>query len=38
MKQGGVLIPRKNHLIRTVYELNDKPGTYGDHGIRIYGI
>lgn len=38
MKQGGVLVPRKNHLIRTAYELNDEPGTYGDHGIRIYGI
>ncbi|EMM1613172.1 replication endonuclease [Raoultella ornithinolytica] len=38
MKQGGVLVPRKNHLIRTAYELNDEPGTYGDRGIRIYGI
>lgn len=37
-KQGGVLVPRKHHLIRTAYELNDEPGTYGDHGIRIYGI
>ena len=38
VKQGGVLVPRKHHLIRTAYELNDEPGTYGDHGIRIYGI
>lgn len=38
MKQGGVLVPRKLHLIRTAYEFNDEPGTYGDHGIRIYGI
>ncbi|MGC6042330.1 replication endonuclease [Enterobacter kobei] len=38
MKQGGVLVPRKHHLIRTAYELNDEPGNYGDHGIRIYGI
>ncbi|MEP8818575.1 replication endonuclease [Enterobacter hormaechei] len=38
MKQGGVLVPRKHHLIRTAYELNDEPGTYGDHGIRIFGI
>ncbi|HCM9313911.1 TPA: replication endonuclease [Enterobacter hormaechei subsp. steigerwaltii] len=38
MKQGGVLVPCKHHLIRTAYELNDEPGTYGDHGIRIYGI
>lgn len=38
MKQGGVLVPRKHHLVRTAYELNDEPSTYGDHGIRIYGI
>ena len=38
MKQGGVLVPRKHHLIRTAYELNDEPSAYGDHGIRIYGI
>jgi hypothetical protein len=38
MKQGGVLVPRKHHLVRTAYELNDVPSAYGDHGIRIYGI
>ncbi|HEJ0095000.1 TPA: replication endonuclease [Citrobacter freundii] len=38
MKQGGVLVPRKHHLVRTAYELNDEPSAYGDHGIRIYGI
>lgn len=38
MKQGGVLVPRKYHLVRTAYELNDEPSAYGDHGIRIYGI
>lgn len=38
MKQGGVLVPRKHHLVRTAYELNDEPNAYGDHGIRIYGI
>ncbi|MDM4209301.1 replication endonuclease [Klebsiella spallanzanii] len=38
MKQGGVMVPCKHHLIRTAYEFNDEPGTYGDHGIRIYGI
>lgn len=38
MKQGGVLVPRKHHLIRIAYGFNDEPGTYGDHGIRIYGI
>lgn len=38
MKQGGVLVPRKHHLIRTAYEFNDEPGTYGDYGIHIYSI
>ncbi|MDM2848803.1 replication endonuclease [Citrobacter sp. Cpo074] len=38
MKQGGVLVPRKHHLVRTAYELNEEPSAYGDHGIRIYGI
>lgn len=37
-KQGGVLVPRKTHLIRTAYELTQEPGTYGDHGTRVYGI
>ncbi|MDV2903793.1 replication endonuclease [Phytobacter diazotrophicus] len=38
MKQGGVLVPRKHHLIRTAYELNEEPSAYGDHSTRIYGI
>lgn len=38
MRQGGVLVPRKYHLIRTAYEINEEPTAYGDHGIRIYGI
>lgn len=38
MKQGGVLVPRKYHLVRTAYEFNDEPSAYGDHGVRIYGI
>ncbi|WP_347290287.1 replication endonuclease [Kluyvera georgiana] len=38
MAQGGVLVPRKHHLVRTAYELNDEPSAYGDHGIRIYGV
>jgi hypothetical protein len=38
MKQGGVLVPRKHHLVSTAYELNEEPSTYGDHGIRIYGV
>lgn len=37
-KQGGVLVPRKTHLIRTAYELTQEPGAYGDHGTRVYGI
>ncbi|HDK6826253.1 TPA: replication endonuclease, partial [Klebsiella pneumoniae] len=31
-------VPRKHHLVRTAYELNDEPSAYGDHSIRIYGI
>ena len=38
MKQSGVLVPRKYHLIRTAYELNEEPSAYGDHGIHKYGI
>lgn len=38
MKQGGVLVPRKHHLVRTAYELNEEPSAYGDHSTRIYGI
>ncbi len=38
MKQGGVLVPRKHHIVRTAYELNEEPTPYGDHGTRIYGI
>ncbi|WP_440531184.1 replication endonuclease [Serratia ureilytica] len=37
-KQGGVLVPRKYHVVRTAYTLADKPNTYGDHGTQIYGI
>lgn len=37
-KQGGVLVPRSTHLIRTAYEQRPEPGEYGDHGIRVYGI
>lgn len=38
MKQGGVLVPRDLHLIRTAYEINEEANAYGDHGIRIYGV
>lgn len=37
-KQGGVLVPRAQHLIRTAYERTQEPGAYGDHGTRVYGI
>lgn len=38
LKQGGVLIPRKFHVVRTAYTESDKPSAYGDHGVRIYGV
>lgn len=38
LKQGGVLIPRKYHVVRTAYTEADKPSAYGDHGVRIYGV
>ena len=38
MKQFGVLVPLKHHLVHTAYELSDEPVTYGDHSMRIYGI
>ncbi|WP_037432316.1 replication endonuclease [Serratia plymuthica] len=37
-KQGGVLVPRKYHVVRTAYCWADKPNTYGDHGTQIYGV
>lgn len=38
MKQGGVLIPRKDYVIRTAYDLADKPNDYGETATQIYGI
>ncbi|EDL6701597.1 replication endonuclease [Salmonella enterica] len=38
MKQGGVLVPRKDYVIRTAYDIADKPNDYGETGIQIYGI
>ncbi|HIF3242134.1 TPA: replication endonuclease [Salmonella enterica] len=38
MKQGGVLIPRKDYVVRTAYAIADKPNDYGETGIQIYGI
>ncbi|AXF77475.1 replication endonuclease [Erwinia tracheiphila] len=36
--QGGVLIPRKDYLIRTAYDVADKLNDYGEAGIQIFGI
>lgn len=38
MKQAGVFVPRKNHLIHTAYEPTAEPVTDDNHGIHIYGI
>ncbi|TNL01528.1 replication protein, partial [Kosakonia cowanii] len=38
MKQGGVLVPRKNHVIRTAYDISDTPNDYGETPLQIYGI
>lgn len=38
MKQGGVLIPRGDYVIRTAYDLADKPNDYGETTTQIYGI
>ncbi|EAO5470155.1 replication endonuclease, partial [Salmonella enterica] len=37
-QQGGVLIPRKDYVVRTAYAIADKPNDYGETGIQIYGI
>ncbi|WP_230402498.1 replication endonuclease [Plesiomonas shigelloides] len=36
--QGGVLVPRKDYVVRTAYALADKPNDYGETPIQIYGI
>lgn len=36
--QGGVLIPREYHTVRTAYSLADKPNDYGEHCTQIYGV
>ncbi|WP_129111465.1 replication endonuclease [Yersinia frederiksenii] len=38
LKQGGVLKPRKDHLIRTAYIESETPNDYGEHGTKIYGV
>ncbi|MGF2651557.1 replication endonuclease [Serratia marcescens] len=37
-KQGGVLIPRKDYVVRTAYAIADRPNDYGETGLQIYGI
>ncbi|EHW2955010.1 replication endonuclease, partial [Escherichia coli] len=37
-KQGGVLVPRKDYLIRTAYDLADELNDYGEQSVQIYGI
>ncbi|EBF0867824.1 replication endonuclease [Salmonella enterica] len=37
-KQGGVLIPRKDYVVRTAYDVADRPNDYGETGLQIYGI
>lgn len=38
LKQGGVLEPRSNHLIRTAYIESETPNDYGELGTKIYGV
>ncbi|CAI1636702.1 Bacteriophage replication gene A protein (GPA) [Serratia quinivorans] len=38
LKQGGILQPRKEHVVRTAYAEADKPNDYGEHGTQIFGI
>lgn len=36
MKQGGVLVPRKHHLVRTAYELNEEPRSRAPTAIMVF--
>ncbi|UJD79835.1 replication endonuclease [Serratia rubidaea] len=38
MKQGGVLTPRRDHVVHTAYLQAEKPNDYGEHGIQIFGV
>ncbi len=38
VKQGGVLIPRKNHTVRTAYIKSETLNAYGEQGVKIYGV
>ncbi|MGV8004479.1 replication endonuclease [Photorhabdus temperata subsp. temperata] len=38
MKQGGVLIPRKDYAVHLAYQQNDELNAYGETVDKIYGI
>lgn len=38
IKQGGVIRPRNEHVIRTAYALSEIPNDYGVISPRIYGV
>lgn len=38
IKQGGVMRPRSEHVIRTAYVLSETPNDYGEISERIYGV
>ncbi|WP_416352691.1 replication endonuclease [Edwardsiella ictaluri] len=38
MAQGGVLIPRRDYVVRTAYDIADTENDYGETPIQIYGI
>ncbi|MEL5280849.1 replication endonuclease [Serratia bockelmannii] len=38
LRQGGVLIPRKDYVVRIAYQDSDKPNPYGEVVSKIYGI
>jgi len=38
IRQGGVLIPRDNYVVRLAYEDAEKPNAYGEITEKIFGI
>ncbi|QGH60764.1 replication endonuclease [Serratia proteamaculans] len=38
LKQGGVLSPRCDHVVRTAYHEADKLNDYGEINMQIYGV
>lgn len=38
LKQGGILQPRREHVVRTAYAEADRPNDYGEHGTQIFGV